>query len=100
MVYVRPLLTLENDDQIDDIALMIVDQNMSAREVEQYIKNLDRKTNKPSVKKVDANLNYVKELMQNKLNTKVEVTNKKITIDYTDTDDLNRILDLLNCIEE
>ena len=100
MGHVRPLLTLENDDQIYDIALMIVDQNMSAREVEQYIKNLDRKTNKPSVKKVDANLNYVKELMQNKLNTKVEVTNKKITIDYTDTDDLNRILDLLNCIEE
>ena len=35
-----------------------------------------------------------------KLGTKVTIQNKKLTIQYTDTADLNRILEILNCLDE
>ena len=38
--------------------------------------------------------------MQKKLATQVTVSKKEINIAYGDTDDLNRILDLLGCIED
>ncbi len=38
--------------------------------------------------------------MQKKLQTKVKVEGKSITISYQDTKDLNRILELIGCIEE
>ena len=38
--------------------------------------------------------------MEEKLQTRVKVDNKSIIISYHDVKDLNRILELLNCIEE
>jgi ParB family chromosome partitioning protein len=37
--------------------------------------------------------------MSEKLGTEVELKSKKISISYHDTDDLNRILEALGCIE-
>lgn len=100
MGHVRPLVALDDENQIYDIAMMIVDKNLSAREVEKLVKEVQLKPSRQPEKKSDPSLVYVEEIMQRKLNTKVQVSNKKITIDYHDTDDLNRILDLMQCIEE
>lgn len=98
--HVRPLITLEDDDEIIAIASKIVTDKMSVREVERYVKDLH--ANKPlkKVKHKDPNLINVENIMERKLQTKVVVENKKIIIKYEDTNDLNRILELLNCIEE
>ncbi|MFI3284039.1 MAG: ParB/RepB/Spo0J family partition protein [Erysipelotrichaceae bacterium] len=100
MGHVRPLLALDDESQIYDIAMMIIDKAMSVRDVERFVKSLQEEPIKPIEKKKDMNLEYVKDLLQHKLHTKVEVTNKKISIEYHNTTDLNRILDLLNCIEQ
>lgn len=100
MGHVRPLLALDNENDIYDLAMEIVDHKLSAREVEKLVKSHTSEPKKTKVKKVDASLAYVEEIMQKKLKTKVQLSNKKIVIDYHDTDDLNRILDLMQCIEE
>ena len=98
--HVRPLITLEDDDEIIAIASKIVTDKMSVREVERYVKDLHANKPPKKVKHKDPNLINVENIMESKLQTKVVVENKKIIIKYEDTNDLNRILELLNCIEE
>ena len=38
--------------------------------------------------------------MGSKLGTKVEITRKTLTISYNGVDDLNRILEIIGCLEE
>ncbi len=98
--HVRPLITLADEDMIIEIAKKIIEQKMSVREVERYVKQLHEDKPPKKVKVKDPNLTNVENYMEQRLQTKVTVENKKITIRYNDVDDLNRILELLNCIEE
>ena len=100
MGHVKPLLVLEDENQIYDIAMEIIDKELSVREVEKLIKDFKHKDDSIPGKRQDPKLTYVQNVMTNKLQTKVEITNKKISISYSDIDDLNRILELINCIEE
>ncbi|MGB4612977.1 MAG: ParB/RepB/Spo0J family partition protein [Erysipelotrichaceae bacterium] len=101
MSHARPLLSLNNDDMIYDVALKIIDEKMSVRQVEKLMKDLDpnKALKKKKIKVIDPNLKYVEDLFRDKLQTKVSVDNKQIIIKYNDVDDLNRILDLLGVIE-
>lgn len=98
--HVRPLITLEDEGLAYDIAMRIVDEGLSVRAVEKIVR--DAKEPKPAKKEKvkDHNLIYVEDIMQKKLQTKVKVEGKSITISYQDTKDLNRILELIGCIEE
>lgn len=55
--------------------------------------------NKPKVEKPKEYV-YVEGLLRKKYRTKIKVDDKSITIRYTDTDDLNRLLELMGVIEE
>ena len=101
MSHARPLLSLNNDDMIYDVALKIIDEKMSVRQVEKLMKDLDpnKALKKKKIKVIDPNLKYVEDLFRDKLQTKVSVDNTQIIIKYSDVDDLNRILDLLGIIE-
>ena len=48
--HVRPLVTLEDEDEMYDIALKIIDEKMSVRDVEKYIKTLGEKNTPPKKK--------------------------------------------------
>ena len=104
MSHVRPLLSLRDEDQIYEAAQQVLKQKMSVREVEAYVHNLSGTEVKPQKKKIHTEKDpWIRDLenrMQQKLSTGVSVSKKSITISYTDTEDLNRILDLLGCIEE
>ena len=104
MSHVRPLLSLRDEDQIYEAAQQVLKQKMSVREVEAYVHNLSGTDVKPQKKKIhkekDPWIRDLENRMQQKLSTGVSVSKKSITISYTDTEDLNRILDLLGCIEE
>ncbi len=101
MSHVRPLITLEDEGLAYDIAERIVSEGLSVRSVEKLVKEAKSKVDVVKQEKVkNKNLVYVEEIMQNKLQTKVKVEKHSITISYSDTNDLNRILELINCIEE
>ena len=51
---------------------------------------------KKTQKKVKSEYKYKEEAFENKLGTKVKVTNNKIQISYSSDLDLNRIIELLN----
>ena len=103
MGHVRPLLSLKDDDQIYDAASHVLKNKLSVREVEQYVHDLSGTTPKKVTRtpqKKDPWIIDLENRMQNKLQTEVNITKKAISIDYSDTDDLNRILEILGCLEE
>lgn len=100
MGHVRALLALHDTIMMEDVAKKAIAQNMSVRAVEAYVKSLNE-PKEPAEKKVkDINLEQVENRLQSRFQTKVSVNDKQISIRYSGTSDLNRILELLGGIEE
>lgn len=95
----RAILALEDEQQILDLANRCIKEGLSVRYLEQYIQQLKKPVIKKE-KKLNPSLQYVREICEKKLHTKVEVSAKKLIVHYQDTKDLNRILDILNLIED
>lgn len=98
MGHVRPLITLDDESKIKDLAQEILDRKLSVREAEALV----AKETKPGheekpVKSTE--YDYVKSLMEKKFQTRVGVDKHKVTIHFSDNDDLNRILELLGVME-
>ena len=104
MGHVRPLLGLKDEMEMLDAAEKIMKEKMSVREVEAYIRDINAEEVKPNKtkpeKKRDPIIHDLEHQISVKLGTKVTIQNKKLTIRYTDTSDLNRILEILNCLDE
>lgn len=101
MGHARALITLDKDKALE-IAQRIIDENLSVRDVENIVKGLElqkAKKNKPKVEKSKEYV-YVESLLRKKYRTKIKVDDKSITIKYTDTEDLNRLLELMGVVEE
>ena len=104
MGHVRPLLGLKDEMEMLDAAEKILKEKMSVREVEAYVRDINAEEVKPNKtkpeKKRDPIIHDLEHQISVKLGTKVTIQNKKLTIRYTDTEDLNRILEILNCLDE
>lgn len=104
MGHVRPLLGLKDEMEMLDAAEKIMKEKMSVREVEAYVRDINSEDVKPNKtkpeKKRDPIIHDLEHQISVKLGTKVTIQNKKLTIRYTDTEDLNRILEILNCLDE
>ena len=101
MGHVRPLLSLKDEDQMYEAARRVMDRKMSVREVEQYVKELnDAPRRKKAEKPRDPMIVDLETRLSEKLGTKVGLSGKSMTIHFTDTADLNRILEILGCLEE
>ena len=104
MGHVRPLLGLKDEMEMLDAAEKIMKEKMSVREVEAYVRDINAEEEKPNKtkpeKKRDPIIHDLEHQISVKLGTKVTIQNKKLTIRYTDTEDLNRILEILNCLDE
>lgn len=102
MSHVRPLLALDDENQIFQAAEKVMKDKMSVREVEKYVRNLKgnptKQTNKPKEK--DPMIQDLEQQLSSKLGTQVTFSKKNFTISYTDTDDLNRILEILGCLDQ
>ncbi len=103
MGHVRPLLALKEEEQMMEIAQEILQKRMSVREVEKYVKQILAgeivKPKKPAKEK-DPWVRDIESRMDEKLGTQVAISKKEIKISYSDIDDLNRILEILGCLEE
>ena len=83
-------------------------EELVKKEIESYsktfnetmVKNINDPKEKPVSKQRDVNLDPIQKRLRSKFQTKVKVDDKAITIRYVDTQDLNRILELLDCLEE
>lgn len=104
MGHVRPLLGLKDEMEMLDAAEKIMKEKMSVREVEAYVRDINSEEVKPNKTKPEKKRNPIIHDLEHqisvKLGTKVTIQNKKLTIRYTDTEDLNRILEILNCLDE
>lgn len=111
MGHARPLLALEDDDFIIEIAKETIDHGLSVRAVEQRVREEAPTPTKPKrgrPMKADtrsAEIRHVEDLLRRRLQTDVSVLPKKqqkgeVRIQYYSHDDLNRLLELLNAIEQ
>lgn len=96
----RALLSIENKDKQYEIAQYIIDNQLNVRDTEKLIKNLGVRREKQSKNNVmNPYIIDIKNRLENRFGTKVIINNKKnkgkIEIEYYSTDDLNRILDLM-----
>lgn len=97
----RALLRIENGKMQCKLAEEIIDKDLTVRDIEKIIKNLD--SNETSKEKVikKQNIYYldIKEKLENLFGTKVLLMDKKnkgkIEIEYYSQEDLQRILDIL-----
>lgn len=85
-----------------------MDTGFSARSIQNYLTIIEKKKNKEELKQtndeldssISAAYHAVEEKMKGRLQTKVKVDKKKMTIYFNGVDDLNRILDKLSLLEE
>jgi ParB family chromosome partitioning protein len=99
MGHARVLSKLEDPEQIIKFANEIVENKLPVRAIEEKSEE-EKKVNHQKTHKIRNNeFLFVEELLRSKLDTKVKVSDKKIEISFTNTADLNRILDILNIKE-
>ncbi len=96
----RTLLSLNDKDEMIKVAEKVITNNLSVREIEKLVNNLNNPKSPKKVKELDLNLKYVKEIFENKIQSKVEINENKISFYFNNSDDLNRILEILNIIEK
>ena len=101
--HARLLLSIENFDVQYQVAQKIIDDNLTVRDTEKYIKNLQKqKSNISQIDKTLVNNSYlddIKNRLEGKFGTKIIVKDKnnkgKIEIEYYSNEDLQRILDII-----
>lgn len=97
MGHARVLSKIDDKNKIEELADKIVDENLSVRELENLVNNDNIKKRTPIKRKENNEYNDVENMLKEKLGTKVKVNNNKITINFTNVNDLNRILEIINC---
>lgn len=100
MGHARILSKLEDDNQVKEIADKIVNDKLSVRDIEKLTQsdNFERR-NKVKREKKNNDYKYVEDLMREKLDTKVKISDKKIEITFVNDADLNRILEIIDIKE-
>lgn len=100
MGHVRPLVTIEDEDVAIYFANRTVEEGLSVRAVERLIKEGDQISKRTPEKEPNRDLENVRHIIEKRLQTKVKLDEKQIVIRYNGVADLNRILELLDLLEE
>ena len=101
--HARALLAVEDAEKAQEIAKLIIAQDMSVRQTEAYIASLSKvKTvKKPSKEEIEIlrHIKALEESLSSELGTKIKIVNKKnkgrIEIPYTSSEDFDRIINLI-----
>ena len=100
MSHARVLSKMKDKDEIINLANKIVDENLNVRAIEQASQNptVEKKHKLKTKVKKESEYKYIEESISEKLGTKVKINNKKILISFTNNNDLNRILEIMNIL--
>ena len=97
MGHARVLSKLENREDIEELADKVVNEGLSVRDLESLTSNEEVKKSTPIVRtKKDNEYKDVEHMLKEKLGTRVKISNNKVTINFTNVQDLNRILEIMN----
>lgn len=100
MGHARVLSKLENENQINDLARKIIEEGLSVRQIEEMTsskKEYQRKNNISRIPRIKNNeYEYIEENLSEKLGTKVKVKSNKLEISFSNSNDLNRLLEIMN----
>lgn len=102
MGHARAISKLESSAEMISLANQIVEGKLPVRETERITNSqeLTKKvvqTRKP--KEQNNDYKYVEDLLREKLDTRIKISDKKIEISFNNVNDLNRILEILNVKE-
>ncbi len=101
MGHARVLSKLKDEEQVKNLAEQIIEEGLSVRQVEEIAKGIDRVAPQKQVKPPKSQeYVYVEGLIRDKYKAKVKVDEKKIVINFSDVEELNRILELMGVIED
>ena len=113
MGHARCLIAIEDPDLQKQIALQVIDKNLSVRDTEKLMKKLQKQKESAEEEQkktaedtaLTAVYEHIAEQMKTILGTKVEIRRKdkekgKIEIEYYSQDELDRLLQLMKTIEK
>ncbi|UNK18478.1 ParB/RepB/Spo0J family partition protein [Paenibacillus sp. N3/727] len=102
MGHARAIVGLKDPVLVKQLAKQCVEQEWSVRELEEAVKNLDRKSeekDKVKVRKRDPYIDHLEENLRDRFKTTVKIKHNKdkgkIELNYYSKQDLERLLDLL-----
>lgn len=97
MGHARELSKLEEREKIIELANKIVNENLSVRDVENILTGNSIKKKNPIKRNDDGSqFRYIEKELREYFGTKVKVANKKIQISFENSNDLDRILEIMN----
>lgn len=102
MGHARAIVGLKDPVLVKQLAKQCVEQEWSVRELEEAVKNIDRKPlekDKPKTKKRDPYIDHMEENLRERFKTTVKIKHSKdkgkIEINYYSKQDLERLLEML-----
>jgi len=97
MGHARCLSKLSNEDEINEMALRVVNENMSVRDLEEAISGGEFEKKHVIKKKDIKNPNHmaIQSVLREKIGTLVKVNNRNVVIPFDSDEDLDRILEIL-----
>ena len=97
MGHARVLSKIEDDSKISELANRVVNENLSVRDLEKLSTNTDIKKKVPTHRTSHANdYSYLENDLRDFLGTRVKISNKKMEIYFENSNDLQRILEILD----
>lgn len=97
MGHARVLSKIEDDSKISELANRVVNENLSVRDLEKLSTNTDIKKKVPTQRAGHANdYSYLENDLRDFLGTRVKISNKKMEIYFENSNDLQRILEILD----
>ena len=95
MGHARVLSKLDDPKIIEDLAQRVITEDLSVRKLESLV--YDNEEKKVKTKKSSNNeYKYMENFLKEKLGTNVKINNNKISIKFSNVQDLNRILEIMN----
>ncbi len=98
MGHARVLSKLDDEKQQQDLATKVIEEGLSVRSLEDLTTSKDEfaRTHQLTKHKPSNEYKYIEEELCEKLGTKVKIKNNKIEITFTNTNDLNRLLEIMS----
>lgn len=95
MGHARVLSKLDDPKIIEDLAQRVITEDLSVRKLESLVYDNEEKEVK-NKKSSNNEYKYMENFLKEKLGTNVKINNNKISIKFSNVQDLNRILEIMN----
>ena len=95
MGHARVLSKLDDPKTIEDLAQRVITEDLSVRKLESLVYDNEEKEVKTK-KNTNNEYKYKENFLKEKLGTNVKINNNKISIKFSNVQDLNRILEIMN----